>query len=232
MTLRHYDFEAQTREEALSQANAWLAGAGRTARLVNIESAGRDGACLRVWYMGGDLEDNTGALQPQSQPFENALRREELFAHAVVARCGLVRTMSGATPQVTSSPTQFVLDGAVIDLRGSDSPAYSFWLGLNHRRMFWIANVECDSQRAEDVYQWCFGGAAKIGWATSFQPFNGGTSVWSTCLSSDDLFDPTGVRLSGHGEFWATDIAMMVQSWLRTSEREKIACSEIQPSPL
>lgn len=232
MTLQHHDFEAQTRAEALLLANAWLAGNGLAARLVNMESIDRDGRSLRLWYEVKDVQGEACSLPLQSQPSENALRPEKLFVQAAANRCQLVRTMSGATPQVRVLPTQFVLDGAVIELHGPATPVYSFWLGLNHRRLFWIANMHCDSPRAEAVYQWCFSGAAKVGWSTSFQPFDNGTSVWATCLSADDLFGSAVDQLSAGGEFWATDIAMMAQSWLRTSEREGISCSRTPPAPL
>jgi hypothetical protein len=163
------------------------------------------------------------------------------FFDEITRACQRIVLSDDTHPEVLSRPTEYVIDGQTITLRtkGGDFP---FWVGLNGPRIFFIAYVaDIHKELAKETYKFTFGGAAKIGWAISSEDLPGGVSIWGTLDGKFDEPLATVVPQAGRdpiaeltdiGLFWATDIAMMVQSWVRTSERANITRHEREPAPL
>lgn len=169
---------------------------------------------------------------------------EPLYDHIGLA-CQRIVGTDGELASVEMSKTMFVLDGRTFNIR-TGTNTFRFWFGANGPRLFFIAYMrELDPARAREAFAFCFGGAAKVGWELNYEPIENGVSIWATCmtekaaplvqvrpgvtrgLSNDETFE-----ITADGHFWATDVAMMVQSWIRTSERLGFACHEMEPAPL
>lgn len=167
------------------------------------------------------------------------------FFDEVEKRLRRIRPMKGGVT-VTRKPTNFVMDGEHFTV-GSDDPDFSemaitFWLGLNEHRMIFITYLNREKVECEQVFQYCFSGATKAGWGINYEALDhhmvggvlSGCSVWGSCSASQPMVDwarSDGLLTPG-GHFWATDVAMMVQSILRTAERNDVASLEKLPEPL
>lgn len=155
--------------------------------------------------------------------------------------CRRVVAMLGDFAEVDSKPTAYVIEGRIFNVT-TKLGRFTFWVGINGPRLFFIVNMKNISvEEAEKTFSFCFGGAEKVGWNTNYQPMYNGVSIWSTCTTDrdralsilrDESADPIAVELTEEGLFWVTDIAMMVQSWIRTCERTKMVCHDIDPAPL
>ena len=112
------------------------------------------------------------------------------------------------------------------------------WVGLNVNRLiviYWLA-VDDDEGRfieqIKGIYRYTFGGAEKVGFATFYEPIrlpDGGRaiSIWSSVRQGENLLLQPSDRL-----FWMQDIAMMTESFWRTSIRNGIRTSDLEPGPL
>lgn len=169
-------------------------------------------------------------------------KKNEPFYDGIIEACLRIVGTDNTHPEVRMSATAYVLPGRTCFLKMKDAE-YAFWVGINGPRLFFIAYVaNIEAARAEEVYKFCFGGAHKVGWEINYEPIDGGVSIWANCMT--DRLKPLttnettqGVTTSTYsltedGEFWVTDIAMMVQSWIRTSERHAIRCHTKEPAPL
>jgi hypothetical protein len=114
------------------------------------------------------------------------------------------------------------------------------WVGLNVSRIivvYWVNAPEMTSGKdaknhLEDVFQFTFGGAQKVGFSTNFESFtspNGAQlySIWSSIKLEQNLLLQPSERL-----FWMQDIAMMTESFWRTAIRNNIVIAAEEPSPL
>lgn len=147
------------------------------------------------------------------------------FNDEVHATCSRIVAMSGERVTVSSKEAGSILDGRMFTVL-TENGAFPFWLGINGPRLFFIAAMaDLDEARARDVFRFCFGGAEKVGWQVNYQEVEGGVSIWATCMTSAAL----PLTLNG---FWGRDIALMVQSWVRTCEREQIRRHKLDPAPL
>jgi hypothetical protein len=114
------------------------------------------------------------------------------------------------------------------------------WVGLNVTRLFtifWIA-VPADEedearfvQSLQHVFEFTFGGAQRVGYHTNFEAATvRGTrvvSIWSSVDTGHNLLLEPSRRV-----FWLHDVAMMVESFWRTSIRHGLSTSGHDPSPL
>lgn len=160
------------------------------------------------------------------------------FYDGIVEACLRIVGMNGEHPDVSMTETSYVLAGRTCWVKTSGGE-YPFWVGLNGPRLFFIAYVkDIDAVRAREVFAFSFGGAEKVGWQVNYEPIEGGVSIWANCMTDRNkplTLIPEGTtqpQLSDDGEFWVTDIAMMVQSWIRTSERNEIRAHSKEPAPL
>lgn len=173
------------------------------------------------------------------------VRKTAPFYLEVVDVCLRIVCSDGTHPEVQMTDTAYVLPGRTCWLTTA-SGEFKFWVGINGPRLFFIAwMADITPERAKDVFQFCFGGAEKVGWQVNYEPLDGGgVSVWANCMTDPDkpLTAPSdsagfttaqsNYTLTDDGLFWVTDIAMMVQSWIRTSERHAIKCHPKEPAPL
>lgn len=156
----------------------------------------------------------------------------------VETQLGKVKSIGGGV-SVSRRHTSFVLDGEEFEITPSNDGirgiGITFWLGINERRLFFISYINQDAEECKKHFEFCFGGAVKVGWQFSYEPLMdkmfAGCSVWGTCMMDEPVTCDKGDLTSG-GRFWATDVAMMVQSMLRTAERHSIACLDLSPEPL
>ncbi len=164
------------------------------------------------------------------------------FYDGIVEACLRIVGTDGKHPEVSMSETSYVLAGRTCYVKTSTAE-YAFWVGINGPRLFFIAYLaDCSVHRAREVFAFTFGGAEKVGWQVNYEEIVGGVSIWANCmtergkpLTTTDVspgITSNAPQLTDDGDFWVTDIAMMVQSWIRTSERNGIKCHEAEPAPL
>ncbi len=179
----------------------------------------------------------------QQQEFDTLITP---FYEAVEHGCMRIVASGNEPTAATSMMTEYVVSGRKYELTvrsGNDLNKYRFWLGVNVNRIFFIAYLaDVDSETAKKKFHHTFSGAAeKSGWLTTFDPIPKGIAIMGVCSVGDDdlcLFPEAGCsekirpELTKQGLFWATDICMMVQSMLRTCERENIRCHNLPPAPL
>jgi hypothetical protein len=175
----------------------------------------------------------------------DTVRRTAPFYDEIVDACLRIVDTEGKHPEVELTDTSYVLPGRTCWIR-TETGDYPFWVGINGPRLFFIAwMAEITAERAQEVFKFCFGGAEKVGWQVNYEPLEGGgVSVWANCMTERDKplttnasshgisSTPVQYALTEDGLFWVTDIAMMVQSWIRTSQRHGIKCHAKEPAPL
>lgn len=157
--------------------------------------------------------------------------------------CGRIVCTDGKLAKIEVKSTDYVLDGRTFSVQTS-AGEFPFWVGVNGPRLFFIAYISgADAQLAKEQFAFCFGGAAKVGWEMNYEPIDGGVSIWATCMTdralplvledANKIVDfKAKASLTQEGAFWVNDIAMMVQSWVRTCERKNIQRHELEPAPL
>lgn len=170
--------------------------------------------------------------------------RDELrlapFFDELQSACGRIRSMDETTASCSALPTEYVLSGRTFRLESAQG-SLPFWCGVNVQRIFFIAYNACSAERAREIFKFCFGGAESVGWSVNYEPVAGGVSVWATRYVNEPLSIAApgadglapGFELTPEGLFWATDIAMMAQSWVRTCQREGVGrIPGSEPAPL
>lgn len=114
------------------------------------------------------------------------------------------------------------------------------WIGLNVSRLFvifWIdeaggAHGPAPTAAAlQEVFRFTFGGAEDVGYRTRYEAARAGerqiVSIWSTVDCGSNLLSEPSKRL-----FWIQDIAMMIESFWRTSIRNGLQTADVEPGPL
>ena len=116
-----------------------------------------------------------------------------------------------------------------------DCAPFRLWIGLNINRLFVIYFVPCAGNgrsaaelatELKNVFRYTFGGAEKVGYAINFEAVEpadgheGFVSIWMTVTAEGDFLYSPREKL-----FWAQDIAMMTESFLRTAARNNIDLS-------
>lgn len=113
---------------------------------------------------------------------------------------------------------------------------FPLWVGLNVSRIFVIYFVplggDTTLEKVQDAFRFTFGGAEKVGFHVNYEPamVDGQpvVSVWLNVAASGELLYSPREKL-----FWAQDIAMMTESFLRTAHRAGIPLAGApQPGPL
>jgi hypothetical protein len=136
-----------------------------------------------------------------------------------------------------------VLDGGVKDIFGHsfllESGEFKFrmWVGLNVRRLFVIYFLERPeetgfAEKVAKIFQFTFGGAEAVGFKANYEQavVDGEAilSIWLTTPTEPDLLTSPNEKL-----FWAQDIAMMTESYIRTSLRNDLKIfTRCLPGPL
>lgn len=124
-----------------------------------------------------------------------------------------------------------------IFLMKSAQLSFKIWVGLNVNRIFVIYFLPADEglsiERAQQIFAFTFGGAEKLGYHANYEEATVADtkvlSIWLTVETTDDLISSPKDKL-----FWAQDVAMMTQSFLRTANRAglKIKLDSVNPGPL
>lgn len=171
----------------------------------------------------------------------------EPFYTAVEDGCRRMVAVGNEAPETNMIMTEFVISGRRYELavraRNEDVVKYKFWLGINVNRIFFIINLaDVDTENAKKSFRHTFTGAEKCGWTISCEPIPKGVAIVAICSVGDvDLchFPEVGTDggkikpdLTKKGLYWATDICLMVQSLLRSCDREGIRSHAALPAPL
>lgn len=116
------------------------------------------------------------------------------------------------------------LFGRVVTLEFKDNVSLKIWVGLNVSRIFAIYFVKsrgedpADIEAIKDVFRFTFGGAESLGYDIYYEQSEVEgerfVSIWTTVSADDDMIVDPKRKL-----FWAQDVAMMTQSFLRTALR-------------
>ncbi len=123
--------------------------------------------------------------------------------------------------------------GRLFALQHSDY-IFQLWVGLNVNRVFVIYFVPLVNgltlDRAKEIFAFTFGGAEKLGYHVNYEIAKLDTqdllSIWLNVETADDLVSNPQDKL-----FWAQDVAMMTQSFLRTAHRNSISLHLAGTSP-
>lgn len=125
--------------------------------------------------------------------------------------------------------------GRVLQMEAGDL-SFRLWVGLNVSRIFVIYFVPLadglTEARLREAFRFTFGGAEKIGFQVNFEKAEVKgvpvMSIWANVAAGGDLLYSPREKL-----FWAQDIAMMTESFLRTAHRNGIALAGApEPGPL
>lgn len=127
--------------------------------------------------------------------------------------------------------------GAAYELSTPDA-SMRLWVGLNVRRLIVIYWLDVDGPAAEfearvkRAFQFTLAGSKRVGFQTFFEYVETSDarevlSVWSTLQQSANLLLLPSERL-----FWMQDVAMMTESFWRTSMRSALRISNLEPGPL
>ena len=105
--------------------------------------------------------------------------------------------------------------------------SYNIWVGLNVHRIFVIYYIAAGDRgpayidHLKEVFRFTFGGAESVNFKSHYEyavedgePL---VSIWLTVPASKDLLTDPAEKL-----FWAQDVAMMTESFLRTALRNNI----------
>lgn len=119
----------------------------------------------------------------------------------------------------------------------SGNYTFQVWVGLNVRRLFVIYFVPLTERvginELKQIYHFTFGGAQSAGYSCNFEEAHVSgqhvASIWMTVKTDDDLLTNPDEKL-----FWAQDVAMMTESFLRTAHRNNVdlTLKAISPGPL
>lgn len=154
---------------------------------------------------------------------------------------------SGVTSE--SFVTHFVIPGREFTLSDGNH-CLTFWVGINGGRIFFITRYIGEPEGLREVFRFSLGGAEKIGWDFYYEKVEHAgeekspvseTSIWGTVDTGHKLTAKRATArregeldnvLTDEGCFWVNDIAMMLQSLLRTSQRHNIINGTTPPAPL
>lgn len=168
--------------------------------------------------------------------FEALQRKTQLFLTEQLP--GVLREIreegkDGATVVVTLLELRDIF-GALYEVRAS-GVAWKLWVGLNVDRLICIYFVSAgpdDVARLRETFAYTFGGAEKVGYSWFVEPAKRDgeqvVSMWLAVADQEGILTHADKRL-----FWAQDIAMMTQSFLRTAHRAGIQPPKVAvPGPL
>jgi hypothetical protein len=159
-----------------------------------------------------------------------------VFHLSLIDRFQKIQQMSGKAPIVEMQETTYVIPGYTYELKCDNDVFYNVWVGANFERLFFIMRFATTSDIAKGKFKFAFGGAEDVGWNPKYEDVDGEVSIWTTrmtdCPLVSDPDEEGKATITRMGSFWAVDIAMMLQSVIRTAQREQIAPSLKLPEPL
>ena len=174
-------------------------------------------------------------------------RKEKMLIGLLQPIFQKIISTDGSPIDVVYTPTDFVTSGGLFTCRSkSVSLEKKIWVGINGPRLFFIVYVDkSDIEEAKNIFNFCFGGAKRVGWDFYYERVNNDVlSIWGTLMtdratplvSENPNLSKSGrpaLDATEEGLFFLTDIAIMAQSFIRTCERHLISAPpEMNPAPL
>lgn len=166
--------------------------------------------------------------------------QEYLKTHLPAALRRMTVPAAGGHPFECSGAMNRDIFGALFYLGDSRDLRMKAWVGLNVRRItviYFIKGAEgrkLPIEKAQDLFRYTFGAAEKIGYSVFFEEADVDgeklISIWATVAVEDDFLVLPQAKL-----FWAQDVAMMTQSFVRTAYRARATVSlhtTADPQPL
>jgi hypothetical protein len=179
-----------------------------------------------------EREVNTDTLQRKTENFLSASVPHAL--QRVTSSYALRHTVSRVERLGRSD-----IFGAAYEI-SSGEKLLRVWIGLNVSRLIVIylvcipEGIDGDDYclKLEKIFGITFGGARKVGYETQFAHTKDDkgqavVSIWTAVDTEHNLLVEPAQRL-----FWLQDVAMMTESFWRTSIRSDIVLSPTEPSPL
>lgn len=169
------------------------------------------------------------------QQFDNGMFA---FHDALAERLRKVMQTSSKPMEVEIRISTYVIPGFHYEIHADHGDKFMIWIGANFQRLFFITRMNMDAERAKEVFKFTFGGAESIGWHMNYEKIGENeVSIWATRMCEDSLVKDFDIGkgdaiLTKTGAFWAIDIGMMVQSLIRTAQRNNVKPSENLPEPL
>ena len=171
----------------------------------------------------------------------------DVFLRGLASLLGKIVCTDGSLATVSLRRTDYVTTGYLFEI-GTKVGKYPVWVGANGPRLFFITYIVITPDLAQERFKFCFGNAQKVGWDFNYESSlrSDFVSVWGTCMTdSNKAFCAplakavvgdnrmAAVKMTDYGQFWATDIAMMTQSFVRVCERHSLSAPVgIEPAPL
>lgn len=179
-------------------------------------------AALVVFY--SEREAGFRALQDKSKLFLREQLTDVLNA---------IRNEDGQKARVSLLELRDIF-GALYEVNASGVP-WKLWVGLNVDRLiciYFVSGGAQDVARLREIFAFTFGGAEKVGYSWFVEPaVRDGeevVSMWLAVSDAEGILNHPEKRL-----FWAQDVAMMTQSFLRTAHRAGVTPPQkALPGPL
>lgn len=179
----------------------------------------------------GEREANIDILKNKTEQFLT------LHAPKIFRR---IEDNNGENPEISVSKPNNIF-GVNYSLKTSEAQM-KMWLGVNVDRVIVIYFAKgLSAEEAKEIYKYTFGGAETVGYSINYEAVmlpktnEEIISIWCTWPKIQNA-DNLATDLLNHPEkklFIIQDIAMMTQSFLRTSQRANInICTVGNPEPL
>jgi hypothetical protein len=190
------------------------------------------GLIIAIVILFSESDANIGRLEFRSDQF--------LKRHVKKALSRITVPGTDAATLTATDVGEKDIFGNLFLLEGANGFRFKLWVGLNVYRIFVIYFVDSAGKdanytdRLRDIFQFTFGGAEKIGFHTFYeraQPDGEDVvSIWMSATVKETFLTSPTEKL-----FWAQDVAMMTQSFLRTAVRYRKdvkITTKVDPGPL
>jgi hypothetical protein len=192
-----------------------------------------------VVVMFGQRDSNIDDLKKRTDDFLKRVVRSSLETIAI-PDAGILGMECTVSSRKENIGYVFYLKPSSSALReGATLVQAKVWIGLNVHRfliIYYLDATACQPdvfvERAKNVFSFTLDGAHSVGYKEVFQPAvvagENICSVWLVARADKDLLTDPRSKL-----FWAQDIAMMTESFLRSAYRSEISfCPKTDPGPL
>jgi hypothetical protein len=162
------------------------------------------------------------------------------FAGVLSASSRIIAT-GLASVEVKMEEADFVFPGRVFRIV-APTGNYSFWLGINGRRLIFVAHMlKIDPDIGRKYFAHCFN--ESVNWQPEYQLLRGnlGLALTARCTieHGQDLVQEQKTGLHGDaayeitdvGVIWANEVAFLAQAWLAACERDSVQSHPDTPRP-
>jgi hypothetical protein len=193
---------------------------------------GATGFIIAVVVLFSESDANIARLEYRSDQF--------LKKHVKNALARITAPGTDAATLTAKDVGEKDIFGNLFLLEGANGFRFKLWVGLNVYRIFVIYFVDATDKdagytdRLREIFQFTFGGAEKIGfhtfWERAHPDGEDVVSIWMSATVKESFLTSPTEKL-----FWAQDVAMMTQSFLRTALRyakDVKITTNVDPGPL